>query len=195
MPLDANQLREILLTLNATDISELTLKEGDYELSIRRGLPSVPSPSVGTAAIATAAPAPIAQETPVIANLSPAPPEHKYVDVTSPIVGTFYASPAPDEPAFVQIGDRIQKTQTVCIIEAMKIMNEIEAEVVGEVVEILVQNGQPVEFGQPLMRVKLAARFWKTDWCGLRKHGLSMRLTTIRLRVSLCALMPISHRL
>ncbi len=156
MPLDANQLREILLTLNATDISELTLKEGEYELSIRRGLPSVPSQVVGTPLMSTAAPAPIAQETPVIANLSPAVPEHKYVDVTSPIVGTFYASPAPDEPAFVQIGDRIQKTQTVCIIEAMKIMNEIEAEVVGEVVEILVQNGQPVEFGQPLMRVKPA---------------------------------------
>ncbi len=156
MPLDANQLREILLTLNATDISELTLKEGDYELSIRRGLPSVPVSTVGTPLLSSAAPAPIAQETPVIANLAPAAPEHKYVDVTSPIVGTFYASPAPDEPAFVQIGDRIQKTQTVCIIEAMKIMNEIEAEVVGEVVEILVQNGQPVEFGQPLMRVKPA---------------------------------------
>ncbi len=157
MPLDANQLREILLTLNATDISELTLKEGDYELSIRRGLPSVPSQMLGTPMIATAAaPAPIAQETPVIANIAPPAPEHKYVDVTSPIVGTFYASPAPDEPAFVQIGDRIQKTQTVCIIEAMKIMNEIEAEVVGEVMEILVQNGQPVEFGQPLMRVKPA---------------------------------------
>jgi acetyl-CoA carboxylase biotin carboxyl carrier protein len=158
VPLDANQLREILLTLNATDISELTLKEGDYELAIRRGLPSVPGQTGGVPAgmVSTAPPSPIAQETPVIANISPPAPEHKYVDVTSPIVGTFYASPAPDEPAFVQIGDRIQKTQTVCIIEAMKIMNEIEAEVVGEVVEILVQNGQPVEFGQPLMRVKPA---------------------------------------
>jgi acetyl-CoA carboxylase biotin carboxyl carrier protein len=158
VPLDANQLREILLTLNATDISELTLKEGDYELSIRRGLPSVPVPTGGVPAgmVSTAPPSPIAQETPVIANISPPVPEHKYEHVTSPIVGTFYASPAPDEPAFVQIGDRIQKTQTVCIIEAMKIMNEIEAEVVGEVVEILVQNGQPVEFGQPLMRVKPA---------------------------------------
>jgi acetyl-CoA carboxylase biotin carboxyl carrier protein len=158
VPLDANQLREILLTLNATDISELTLKEGDYELSIRRGLPSVPAPTGGVPVgmVAAAPPPPIAQETPVIANIAPPAPEHKYVDVTSPIVGTFYASPAPDEPAFVQIGDRIQKTQTVCIIEAMKIMNEIEAEVAGELVEILVQNGQPVEFGQPLMRVKPA---------------------------------------
>jgi acetyl-CoA carboxylase biotin carboxyl carrier protein len=89
-------------------------------------------------------------------NLAPstsAPPEKKYLDVASPIVGTFYAAPGPDEPMFVRIGDRISKGQTVCIIEAMKIMNEIEAEVTGEVVEILVQNGQPVEYGQALMRV------------------------------------------
>jgi acetyl-CoA carboxylase biotin carboxyl carrier protein len=154
VPLDANQLREILLTLNETDISELTLKEGDFELAIRRGpqYQAAPAPT----GMASAAPMLSIQETPVVATTTPPPPESKYVDVTSPIVGTFYASPAPDEPAFVQIGDRIQKTQTVCIIEAMKIMNEIEAEVVGEVVEILVQNGQPVEFGQPLMRVKPA---------------------------------------
>jgi acetyl-CoA carboxylase biotin carboxyl carrier protein len=155
VPLDANQLREILLTLNQTDISELTLKEGDFELAIRRGqqyAAPLPMP-VGTV---QSAPLPSIQETPVVVSTSPSALENKYVDVTSPIVGTFYASPAPDEPAFVQIGDRIQKTQTVCIIEAMKIMNEIEAEVVGEVVEILVQNGQPVEFGQPLMRVKPA---------------------------------------
>jgi acetyl-CoA carboxylase biotin carboxyl carrier protein len=151
VPLDANQLREILLTLNQTDISELTLKEGDFELAIRRGpqhmAVALPVPSV---------PLSIAQEAPLMPSTSAPSQESKYVDVTSPIVGTFYASPAPDEPAFVQIGDRIQKTQTVCIIEAMKIMNEIEAEVVGELVEILVQNGQPVEFGQPLMRVKPA---------------------------------------
>jgi acetyl-CoA carboxylase biotin carboxyl carrier protein len=155
VPLDANQLREILLTLNATDISELTLKDGDYELAIRRGPQSVPSVAMPVA-VTSASAAPIVAETPVIANTTPPTPESKWVDVTSPIVGTFYASPAPDEPAFVQIGDRIQKTQTVCIIEAMKIMNEIEAEVAGELVEILVQNGQPVEFGQPLMRVKPA---------------------------------------
>jgi acetyl-CoA carboxylase biotin carboxyl carrier protein len=155
VPLDANQLREILLTLNATDISELTLKDGDYELAIRRGPQPVPAVAMPVGVTSVPA-APIVAETPVIANTIPPTPESKWVDVTSPIVGTFYASPAPDEPAFVQIGDRIQKTQTVCIIEAMKIMNEIEAEVAGELVEILVQNGQPVEFGQPLMRVKPA---------------------------------------
>ncbi len=72
------------------------------------------------------------------------------------MVGTFYRAPAPDELPFVNTGDRITTGQTVCIIEAMKLMNEIESEVSGEVVEILVQNGQPVEYGQPLMRVKPA---------------------------------------
>jgi len=70
------------------------------------------------------------------------------------MVGTFYSAPGPDEPAFVRVGDRIRLGQTVCIIEAMKLMNELEAEVSGEVVEILTQNGEPVEYGQVLMRVK-----------------------------------------
>lgn len=70
------------------------------------------------------------------------------------MVGTFYRAPAPDEPAYVNVGDRIQIGQTVCIIEAMKLMNELEAEVSGEIIEILVQNAEPVEYGQVLMRVK-----------------------------------------
>lgn len=70
------------------------------------------------------------------------------------MVGTFYRSPGPDESPYVEVGDRIQTGQTVCIIEAMKLMNELEAEVSGEVMEILVENGQPVEFGQPLLRLR-----------------------------------------
>ncbi|HLO46951.1 MAG TPA: acetyl-CoA carboxylase biotin carboxyl carrier protein [Kamptonema sp.] len=83
----------------------------------------------------------------------PPPIEPKLVEVISPMVGTFYRAPGPDEPPFVQVGDRVKVGQTVCIIEAMKLMNEIEAEVTGSVVEILRQNGEPVEYGQPLMRV------------------------------------------
>ena len=83
----------------------------------------------------------------------PPPTEPKWVEVNSPMVGTFYRAPGPDEPPFVQVGDRVRVGQTVCIIEAMKLMNEIEAEVAGCVVEILRQNGEPVEYGQPLMRV------------------------------------------
>jgi acetyl-CoA carboxylase biotin carboxyl carrier protein len=77
----------------------------------------------------------------------------KWVTVNSPMVGTFYRSPAPGEAAFVEVGDRIRTGQTVCIIEAMKLMNEIEAEVSGQVMQILVENGEPVEYGQPLIRI------------------------------------------
>ena len=83
----------------------------------------------------------------------PPPAEPKWVEVISPMVGTFYRAPGPDEPPFVQVGDRVRIGQTVCIIEAMKLMNEIEAEVSGSVVEILIQNGEPLEYGQPLMRI------------------------------------------
>jgi acetyl-CoA carboxylase biotin carboxyl carrier protein len=81
------------------------------------------------------------------------PLEQKLIDVISPMVGTFYRSPAPGEPPFVEVGERIRSGQPVCIIEAMKLMNEIEAEVSGQVMEILVQNGEPVEYGQPLLRI------------------------------------------
>ena len=83
-----------------------------------------------------------------------APSDDGLVEMQSPIVGTFYAAPSPDSPAYVEIGSRVSKGQTLCIVEAMKVMNEIEAEVAGEVVEILVANGQPVEFGEVLYRLR-----------------------------------------
>jgi acetyl-CoA carboxylase biotin carboxyl carrier protein len=147
---DLNQVRELLAILNQTDIEELSLKSSDFELTIRKGSSSIlvqPSaPNLAPAAPITVASTPAA---------SPAPAADKnWVEVTSPMVGTFYRSPAPDEPSFVDVGDTIRKGQTICIIEAMKLMNELEAEVNGEVMEILVENGKPIEFGQPLMRVK-----------------------------------------
>jgi acetyl-CoA carboxylase biotin carboxyl carrier protein len=153
VPLDAKELREILLTLNQTDISEMTLKQGDFELVLRRGSnpATVVTGSTGPSIMPIAAA--VSGDLVVMPSTSAPSVEKKYVEVNSPIVGTFYGAPGPDEPAFAQIGNRITKGQTVCIIEAMKIMNEIEAEVTGEVVEILVQNGQPVEYGQILMRV------------------------------------------
>jgi acetyl-CoA carboxylase biotin carboxyl carrier protein len=84
---------------------------------------------------------------------SSSPINQKLVEVPSPMVGTFYRAPAPGEAAFVEVGDRVKAGQSVCIIEAMKLMNEIEAEVSGQVMEILVQNGEPVEYGQALMRI------------------------------------------
>ena len=147
---DLNQLRELLAILNQTDIAELTLKSSDFELTIRKN-----QRSESPATITTTPPAAFGSPPDVVAAPEPLlnPNEKKWVEVISPMVGTFYRSPAPDEPAFVEVNDAIRRGQTVCIIEAMKLMNEIEAEVGGQIMEILVQNGEPVEYGQALMRV------------------------------------------
>lgn len=154
MQLDIEQLRDLLTALHQTDINELKLKGENFELQVRRGAsPDVTIRSVEVAAAAAPVLTPVV--TPEVAVVAAAPPPTgpKTVDVKSPIVGTLYRSPGPDEPPFISVGERVKVGQTVCIIEAMKIMNEIEAEVSGEVVEILLQNGQPVEFDQPLLRV------------------------------------------
>ncbi|MCS6959779.1 MAG: acetyl-CoA carboxylase biotin carboxyl carrier protein [Pseudanabaenaceae cyanobacterium SKYGB_i_bin29] len=147
MDWNLDQLRELLKILNETDITELTLESGDLKLQVRK------SETVAVAVPSRAAPAP----TPV-AETAPSPPtpdSRKLVDVVSPMVGTFYRSPAPGEPPFVEVGEVVKKGQTVCIIEAMKLMNEIEAEVSGRIAEILVENAQPIEFGQVLMRIEV----------------------------------------
>ena len=160
MELNFRELCELVSTLNQTDISELTLKSADFELTLRKpgAMPLVSSPE--TVSMVQPASVPVAEAPPAIAPPPPPAPPHPVdpdlQEITSPMVGTFYRAPAPDEPTFVEIGDRIQSGQTVCIIEAMKLMNELEAEVSGEIVEILVDNAQPVEFGQPLMRVRPA---------------------------------------
>lgn len=166
MTLSFDELRELVTALNDSDIAELKLKNADFELTLRK--PSALQPDVvmnsapaAPVAIPVSAPvAPAAMPAPSApAQPEPTPPpsvDPSLVEITSPMVGTFYSAPAPDEPPFVSIGDRVQSGQTVCIIEAMKLMNELEAEVSGEIVDILVENAEPIEFGQPLMRVKPA---------------------------------------
>lgn len=170
MSLNLGELRDLLTAINQTDIEELTLKSDDFELTVRRNLrvSPTPAPIVSTVLVPNAGappPAPTADSaleavtsvTPTATPAAPAVPppsnDRKLLEITSPMVGTFYRAPAPDESPFVEVGDRIKTGQTVCIIEAMKLMNELETEVSGEIVEILVQNGEPVEYGQPLMRV------------------------------------------
>lgn len=174
MSLDFNQLRELLSAIAQTDIAELTLKSADFELTVRKGTPTAPtSPptlgSVGEVAasdvVTVTSPAvvpPVPAPVPEVATrdkVSAPPPaalqatDSQWEEIKSPMVGTFYRSPAPDEAPFVEVGDRIRTGQTVCIIEAMKLMNEIEAEISGQVMEILVKNGEPIEYGQPLMRI------------------------------------------
>lgn len=165
MAIDFNQLRELLAAIASTDIAELTLKSDDFELTVRKAVGLTPtSDSAQRANGGIAAPIPPAQipalpnptpEAPASGAAAPTSPpiDKKWVEIKSPMVGTFYRAPGPDDPPFVDVGDRIRVNQAVCIIEAMKLMNEIEAEVSGQVMEILVQNGAPVEYGQPLMRV------------------------------------------
>jgi acetyl-CoA carboxylase biotin carboxyl carrier protein len=182
VPLDFNEIRQLLVTIAQTDIAEVTLKSDDFELTVRKAVNvnnqalSVGQATLGgvvgsglTGGSSTANQMTSSQVTEVSTSrvfentgtstqlqLSVTPPsiiDQRLVEVPSPMVGTFYRAPAPGEASFVEVGDRIRKGQTVCIIEAMKLMNEIEAEVSGQVMEILLQNGEPVEYGQPLMRI------------------------------------------
>ena len=167
MNLSVNELRELVAALDQTDIAELTLKNAEFELTLRKPSALRPDVVMGAAApalppmesgSAPASPPAAPAMSPASEPSAPTKPavDSTMTDITSPMVGTFYRSPAPDEASFVEVGDRIQPGQTVCIIEAMKLMNELEAEISGEIVDILVENAEPIEFGQPLMRVRLS---------------------------------------
>lgn len=165
MTLDFNEIRQLLVTIAQTDIAEVTLKNNEFELTVRKAISFSNNSqgivsgvvSAGVTHLGTTSPEMVINK--VVDNsiiqpaVSPSPINQKLVDVLSPMVGTFYRAPAPGESPFVAVGDRVKSGQSVCIIEAMKLMNEIEAEVSGQVMEILVQNGEPVEYGQPLMRI------------------------------------------
>ncbi|QCH14946.1 acetyl-CoA carboxylase biotin carboxyl carrier protein [Synechococcus sp. CB0101] len=155
MQLDHNQLRDLIALLGESDIQELKLEGDDFRLELRRNLPTS-QPQVVMQAAPAALPAPVAAAPATPSAAPPAAPAVRgdLVEITAPMVATFYRAPSPGDPAFVELGARINVGQTVCILEAMKLMNELESEVSGEVVEILVENGTPVEFGQVLMRVK-----------------------------------------
>lgn len=166
--LDVETLRQVVEILEASEVTRLVWRNGREKLYIRRGalvpagLPVAAAP--GPASVHLVPPAapvePSALPRPSMpTRVSAAPalapvPEKKGHLITSPFVGTFYRSPAPDQPVYVEVGSQVKKGQVLCIVEAMKLMNEIESEVSGRVVEILAQNAQPVEFGQPLYRIE-----------------------------------------
>lgn len=166
MSIDFKEIRELLNAISDANIEEFSLKSDQFELTVRKGQGKTVQE---TPASFPPPPQPTSPESPPSeesAGLSPrasseadspalrASDQGQWEDITSPIVGTFYVASAPGESPFVKVGDQIQVHQTVCIVEAMKIMNEIEAEVSGQVMEINVQNGEPVEYGQTLMRIK-----------------------------------------
>lgn len=145
--MDLEKIESLVNIIEKSSLTEFTIREGDLKITMskRQDTPVVVG---GMPGIPAAAPVPAPLETPVIEA------EEEDMFITSPIVGTFYSAAAPDEPAFVNVGDEVKSGQTVCIMEAMKLMNEIEAEFDCEIVAVLVSNEQKVEYGQPLFRVK-----------------------------------------
>jgi acetyl-CoA carboxylase biotin carboxyl carrier protein len=146
--MDLRKLKKLIDLVQESGIAELEITEGEEKVKIvKGGGVSVSSASAGSAAAAQTRPA--AAPAPAAAPVEPAPAQEGHV-VKAPMVGTFYRSPSPDAKPFVEVGQTVKEGHTICIIEAMKLMNEIEADASGIVKAILVENGQPVEYGQPL---------------------------------------------
>jgi acetyl-CoA carboxylase biotin carboxyl carrier protein len=152
--IDIDQLRALFDLLAEKDIAEFEHEQGGVRVRVARGsrTPLAASPQMFTSPAAQSIMPPLV----AAVSIDAAPPSGDSVDVTSPFVGSFYRSPSPDAPAFVEVGSVVRAGQTLCIIEAMKLMNEIEAECAGTVVEIFAQNGKSVEYGQKLFRIKKA---------------------------------------
>jgi acetyl-CoA carboxylase biotin carboxyl carrier protein len=142
MKLPLDQLRELIRILDESNLTEIEVEHDDDRIRVRRD----PAPAVGPM-LHSIAPADAASPA-----LAPAELEGDFV--TSPFVGTFYRAPSPEADSFVEIGDTVIPGQVLCIVEAMKLMNEIEAEVAGTIVEVLVENGKPVEYGDKLFRIE-----------------------------------------
>jgi acetyl-CoA carboxylase biotin carboxyl carrier protein len=148
--MDIRKVKKLIELLDESGIAEIEITEGDDSVRISRYSSNVVGAAVAHAPQpAPPAAAPAAAAT-AGASIAPAEPEEDGYAVTAPMVGTFYAAPSPGSPSFVQVGDRINEGDTLCIIEAMKMMNQIEADVSGTVKSIRVQNGDPVEYGQIL---------------------------------------------
>ena len=164
--MDLKQIKLIVDLMKRSDLTEFEVEEEGFKIKIKRNSGEVgpmqvaPGYSVHPFPVAampeapkpTAAPAPAA---PAAAPAASANDDTGFAYVKSPMVGTFYRSPSPDSPAFADVNSKVEEKSVVCIIEAMKIMNEIQAEVKGTVVEVLAENGQPVEYGQRLFKVKV----------------------------------------
>ena len=141
MKFDTDYIEKLADILNAKGLTEISLEDGNQAVTLRKEVVTAAAVPVATQ-VAQGAPAPVAE------------PEKKGKPIVSPMVGTFYKSPSPDADPFVEVGKIVSKGDVVCIVEAMKLMNEIESEFSGKILEICVEDGQPVEFGQVLMYVE-----------------------------------------
>ncbi|MEM8526796.1 MAG: acetyl-CoA carboxylase biotin carboxyl carrier protein [Bacteroidota bacterium] len=163
------EMLDLVKTINRLELSEFKMKDGEFELTVRTKeysktrtsvVPASPTIVPVPQAVAPVAPITAPQATPASAPTAPAakeetPAENKsYLEIKSPIVGTFYRSSGPEKPVYVKVGDKVAKGDTVCIVEAMKLFNEIESEISGTIVKVMVEDAQPVEYDQVLFLVE-----------------------------------------
>ena len=170
--IDLDQIRELLSVVSATDVTELTIEFGDQRITVKKSsvhameslqpkpiiLKTEDPASLTTQEIPAAQPKVVPAVEQSVAKVeapaeAPAERTNDYVEITSPMVGTFYRAPSPEAPSFVDVGDHVGEGQTVCIIEAMKLMNDMPSEVSGKIVKIIAENGSTVEYGQALFLV------------------------------------------
>ncbi|MEO1715592.1 MAG: acetyl-CoA carboxylase biotin carboxyl carrier protein [Planctomycetota bacterium] len=152
--IDIRKLKELVKLMVENDLTELDLQDQEETVSLKRGVGGAVMPAYA----APAAPAPVAAPAPAASDAAPAPAsggsDDGLVAIESPMVGTFYSAANPDSPPFVSVGESVSADTVVCIVEAMKVFNEIKAEAAGTIAKVLVENGQAVEFGQPLFMIK-----------------------------------------
>lgn len=166
--MEFKQIQELIKAINKSNISELSIEEGEFKITIKQAqtvsetqFVAVQAPMPTMQMAAAPQPAAIPQATPQQAAPQAQAPatgggNEGYVTIKSPMIGTFYRSPSPDKPSFVNIGDEVKQGQVLCIIEAMKLFNEIESEISGKIVKVLVDDASPVEYDQPLFLVEPA---------------------------------------
>jgi acetyl-CoA carboxylase biotin carboxyl carrier protein len=158
--LDLKEIKQIIDLMKRSDLTEFAVEEEGFKLRIRRGLSGPPVVSASNAGFAVGpavegSPPPAAPSAHGRPAAAPPVDEPGIAYIKSPMVGTFYRAPSPESPAFVEPNSKVTETSPVCIIEAMKIMNEIQAEAKGTILEVLIENGQPVEFGQRLFKIRV----------------------------------------
>ncbi len=152
--MDIKDIKALIDMMRKNDLSVFKMEQEGFKITLKRGQEPVITTLAAASALAAPAPAPALAAAPAAATPAPAAPAETFREITSPMVGTFYGSPSPDSPAYVQVGQAVTPDTVVCIVEAMKVMNEIKAEISGVVAEICVENGKPVQFGQALFKVK-----------------------------------------
>ena len=154
--MDFKQIQELIKIINKSNIGEISVEEKDFKITIKQKEEQIHTVVAAPAPIQVAATAPVAaaQAAAPAATPAAAPKADNLITIKSPMIGTFYRRSSPDKPAFAEVGDEVNPGKVVCIIEAMKLFNEIESEVSGKIVKVLVEDASPVEYDQPLFLVE-----------------------------------------